>query len=441
MSTTIATEHHDDEPHLTWCGPCDRPRGMCEHSEANTPAAIATAPNTTAPDHETDPNTPAEHEGPDTEHALIPTADTDRTRKSEHPAARMTTAPDGGRKWTRTWGAWLAEWGALLPIWVLAGALGVAGFAVSFFTVETKMRPYFGDHAWLVPAGVDLGIIVFTLLDIVLARKGTRIPWMRYVPWALTAATIYLNVTSYSVLEAQVAHAVLPSLWVVFCEAIARIMKLKAKEEAKTTRAVPLMRWICAPVATVILWRAMHLWAIDSYEEALWREEDRQLAKAVMTDEFGSVRKSPRTLKVRYRQRKITVAEVLAEASARRGGKSTIADAKPAPAVRRAPSDRRSAPAESPDRTRVRPAGVTERPAIETPTAPIRSRPVKAESNTGDRTNNGGRPARVRLSEALAGFQNEGVPNPSVRELAARAGTSPSTAHTFVTGLKRGDGQ
>ncbi|KPC74436.1 hypothetical protein ADL26_11195, partial [Thermoactinomyces vulgaris] len=114
----------------------------------------------------------------------------------------------------------------------------------------------------MVPAGTDIGIIVFTLLDIFLARKDKRIPWMRYVPWVLTAATIYLNVTSSTVLEAQIAHAVLPSLWVVFCEAIARIMKLKAKEESETTRAVPLLRWACAPIATFILWRSMQLWAI-----------------------------------------------------------------------------------------------------------------------------------------------------------------------------------
>src|SRR5690606_24843138 len=293
------TTVNDDDPILEWCEHCQRPAELCE-CEPPTEQSVDGEPE------------PSEHP---TEHRDVERLNTDgdaTERRIEHGLnTGLNTAVNTGGWRSRGW-AWLSQWGALIPIWLLAGALGAAGFAVSFVTVEAKMTPYFGELAWLVPAATDLGIIVFTLLDIVLARRSMRIPWMRYIPWASTAATIYLNVTAYTALEAQAAHAVLPSLWGVFSEAIARIMKLKAKEEFQVTRTVPLIRWVCAPVATLILWRAMQLWNIATYDEALRREEERQLAKALIKAEVKWVKKAPPALRERYRQRKITTADMYA---------------------------------------------------------------------------------------------------------------------------------
>ena len=78
---------------------------------------------------------------------------------------------------------------------VLAGVLGLIGFANSFRAVADAARASFGPLAVTVPVGVDLGIAVFSALDIVLARLDLRPRWVRLVPWTLTAATVYLNVT------------------------------------------------------------------------------------------------------------------------------------------------------------------------------------------------------------------------------------------------------
>src|SRR4029079_8704613 len=78
---------------------------------------------------------------------------------------------------------------------ILAGVLGLIGFANSFRAVADAARSSFGALAVTVPVGVDLGIAVFCALDIVLARLDLRPRWVRLVPWSLTAATVYLNVT------------------------------------------------------------------------------------------------------------------------------------------------------------------------------------------------------------------------------------------------------
>ncbi|GAB3219356.1 hypothetical protein GCM10027447_02030 [Glycomyces halotolerans] len=417
------TDIDNSEPALEWCPACDRPAPLCECDRTpNSIPATSAAPQRTGPV----PNTDEAPNGNGTEHRTPPglrnsnEANTARMAIAEHPDSDPGKSPGF---WAAKW-QWVVEWGPLLPIWLLAAGLGAAGFASSFVTVEAKMGPYFGELAWLVPTATDLGIIVFTLLDIFLARRNQRIPWMRHIPWALTAATIYLNVTSYTAFEAQVAHAVLPSLWVVFSEAIARIMREKAEDETPTTKKVPIIRWVCAPIATLILWRAMKLWKIPTYDEALRLEEERQLSKAVMRDCFGSVRAAPRTLRVRYRQRKITVKEVYQTAHDSR----TTVPAASEPTVRKHTSGRRSAaPVEQ---RSTRPArGAADKTERATP---VRSRSAK----TGARASASRTAASDRLSSALAELRSEGVANPSVRALAERAGCSPSTAHAFMNKLE-----
>lgn len=456
------------EPTMEWCGRCERPLEMCEGHGPVTAVAV----DMSTPVDRTRPAAPGgqELDAPTGRSSAMPSGhrldvstrtdrtttgrvhsdavDTDWTEPAEPTGqrvdtrSRMTPSPssDDRSRWQRT-ADWISEWGALIPIWILAGALGAAGFAVSFFTVEEKMRPHFGQLAWLVPAATDLGIIVFTLLDIVLARKNMRVPWMRYIPWALTAATIYLNVTAYTVLEAQVAHAVLPALWVVFSEAIARIMKQKAKDEQPATRKVPLIRWVCAPVATLILWRAMQLWNIPTYDQALELEEERQLARAVIRDNFGSVRRAPRTLRVRYRQRKITVDEVYEAAvqSSRTGGVQSVSSPRPVKNARPTGqastpvrSDRKAAPKSVQSDRKPRPAQ-----SVPVQSTPSGSKPGQPRRRVSTRSNGGGSKTKA-LSEAWAAFQSEGVANPTVRQLADRAGCSTGLAGDFKRDLNKG---
>ncbi|PRX61431.1 uncharacterized protein DUF2637 [Nonomuraea fuscirosea] len=174
---------------------------------------------------------------------------------------------------------------------IATGALGLLGFVNSFERVATAAEPSFGWFAWTVPLGIDLGIAVFSALDIVLARLGMRLSWLRFIPWALTAATVYLNVAAYlSAADwfAVVAHALLPLLWVFAVEVGAHVVR-KHADLARPDHmdGIRRSRWLLAPLATVFLWRRMVLWEIRSYPEALGQERERILAKTELQDRYG----------------------------------------------------------------------------------------------------------------------------------------------------------
>jgi hypothetical protein len=107
------------------------------------------------------------------------------------------------------------EFTAVATVAALVVVLALLGFANSFAAVMAAARPSFAAMAWSVPLGIDLGIGIFAALDIVLARLNMRLRWLRLVPWTLTAATIYLNVSAEKTMFGQIAHAVLPALWVI----------------------------------------------------------------------------------------------------------------------------------------------------------------------------------------------------------------------------------
>ncbi|MFF4190981.1 DUF2637 domain-containing protein [Nonomuraea sp. NPDC001831] len=176
----------------------------------------------------------------------------------------------------------------------VTSALGLLGFVNSFERVATAAEPSFGWFAWTVPFGIDLGIAAFSALDIVLARLGMRLGWLRFIPWALTAATVYLNVAAYLTTPgptdwfAVVAHALLPLLWVIAIEVGAHVVR-KHAELARPDHmdGIRRSRWLLAPLATVSLWRRMVLWEIRSYPEALGRERERILARTELQDRYG----------------------------------------------------------------------------------------------------------------------------------------------------------
>ena len=60
--------------------------------------------------------------------------------------------------------------------------LGLIGFVNSFERVQSAVTPSFGGLAWTVPLGIDIGIAVFTGLDLVMARMGMRLPGCAWCP-------------------------------------------------------------------------------------------------------------------------------------------------------------------------------------------------------------------------------------------------------------------
>lgn len=186
----------------------------------------------------------------------------------------------------------------------LTAVLGLIGFVNSFSKIYEAAIPFFGQLALTVPIGIDVAILVFALLDIVLARQNMRIPFLKAIPWALTAVTVYLNVSGETALFSIVAHATLPLLWVVAVEVGAHIMRKRAGlASAEHMDKVRVSRWFLSPISTFSLWRRMVLWEIRSYPLALYRERDRVLARTDLQDRYGRLWrfKATRREKAMYR--------------------------------------------------------------------------------------------------------------------------------------------
>lgn len=197
------------------------------------------------------------------------------------------------------------EYTAVAVVAALVAVLGLLGFVNSFAGVAAAARPSFGALAFTVPIGIDVGIAVFAALDITLARLDMRMRWLRLVPWALTAATVYLNVARQHDGFGMVAHAVLPCLWVLAVEIAAHVIRVRAQLVAGARMdAIRRSRWLLAPLATARLWRRMVLWEIRSYPDALARERDRLLARTALQDRYGRLAwrwKAPRRQRALYR--------------------------------------------------------------------------------------------------------------------------------------------
>lgn len=165
---------------------------------------------------------------------------------------------------------------------ILAVLLGLLGAGVSFAKVADAVRPYFGQLAPTVPLGIDIGIGVFTGVDLLMAHMGMRTRWLRFVPWTLIGATVFLNVADETAWVGRVSHGVLPMLWVILVEVGAHIVRYRAglTGRGKVKRdKIPFSRWLLAPASTVRLWRWMILWGERSYDTGLGRLQDMEIAK------------------------------------------------------------------------------------------------------------------------------------------------------------------
>jgi hypothetical protein len=142
---------------------------------------------------------------------------------------------------------------------------------------------------------IDLGVAVFSGIDLVLARLGMRLWWLRFVPWSGIAATIWLNVADESTSVGVVAHAAPPVLWVVGVELAAHVIRWGAGLVGDSARwrsagrmdRVRLSRWLLAPWSTLVIRRWMILLEERSYERANARWWERKQAKWALQDTYG----------------------------------------------------------------------------------------------------------------------------------------------------------
>ena len=172
------------------------------------------------------------------------------------------------------------------PLVCLLGALGGIG---SFATVRHQAVAWFGSSAWIVPVGVDVGILALLAWDLLAEYLGLSWPVLRWTAWAFIVATTYLNIAAaHGDPTASIMHAAMPVLFVTVIEGIRHLVR-QATGLATGTRIehIPASRWLLAPRSTTMLARRMILWHITSYHDGLRLEYEHLLAISRLQQQYG----------------------------------------------------------------------------------------------------------------------------------------------------------
>lgn len=177
----------------------------------------------------------------------------------------------------------------LMGFALLGGTLvGGLGLYASLDGVSRAARDWGFTNPWVLSAGLDGAIPVFSAANLILIRMNMPLAWVRVVPWALTVVTCWLNIGVGETLLAKIAHGVMPLLWVVFAEIIAHIYAVRiGVATGQRMEKIRRSRWLLAPVSTFIIWRRMTLWEITSYTVALDLEAERQVVRAELREQYG----------------------------------------------------------------------------------------------------------------------------------------------------------
>jgi hypothetical protein len=233
-------------------------------------------------------------------------------------------------------------------------ALALIGMYVSFQTVYSYVHPWFRDTAWAVPIAIDVAILVFSAADLLLSYWRMAKPSMRLIPWGFTAATIWLNWQAGGPVPIRIAHAAMPTLWVLFCEyarhvLAARVGLVNGGRMEKVRRS----RWLLAPMSTARLRRRMILWEITSYRRALELEAERrtEIARLEMAHGRRWRRHAPAPDRLALKLTAVAPAELLPSLTA----SLAPAPPEPAPAPPVPPSSAMPSEITRPDLPRVEP--------------------------------------------------------------------------------------
>lgn len=171
----------------------------------------------------------------------------------------------------------------------LVCALAVLGGIGSFATVRHLAIRWFGGEAWIVPVGVDIGILALLAWDLLAEYLGLSWPLMRWTAWAFIAVTVYLNIAAaHHDPTAAVMHAAMPVLFVTVIEGIRHLIRQCAGLASGTRiERIPLSRWLLAPRSSFVLGRRMVLWHVTSYRDGLTLEYDRLREVSRLQQTYG----------------------------------------------------------------------------------------------------------------------------------------------------------
>ncbi|MFC8273825.1 DUF2637 domain-containing protein [Streptomyces sp. NPDC057271] len=238
-------------------------------------------PDVIRPDGDDDPRSwdvtgPADH--PDDQH------DQDLAHDADEPEQERER---GYAKWE----LWLAVFGVLLGTGVaVLGLYSSFGALYDKAALPASQGGWGWEDPWLLPVGIDLSILAFGIVNLLLIRARRPLWWIKWVPRGGTVLTIYLNWEAANTLPAQVGHAGLAALWVIFSEIAAHLYAAHIGEVhgARRMGKIRLTRWLCQPRTTWRIWKLMRQDEITDYEVALahhkeWMVYEQRLASKYQT--------------------------------------------------------------------------------------------------------------------------------------------------------------
>jgi hypothetical protein len=180
---------------------------------------------------------------------------------------------------------------------VLVAAAGLAGlaFAMSYASLYESATwledTPFGDLRWMFPIGIDAVIVFFLAMDLLMEWQGQRHPLARWSAYGLSAVTIVLNVSQTgdnAKLSESLGHAGPPLVIILVSEGVATWIRLVAGLlHGEVADRIPAGRFIAHPVSTLRVARLMLGWGIKRYSTALALERSRQLATAMLRQQYG----------------------------------------------------------------------------------------------------------------------------------------------------------
>jgi len=306
---------------------------------------------------------------------------------------------------------------------ILVGAGMVFGFVSSFTTLYGAAQAHGWRYPAMLPAGVDVGILAYVLLDHLAVTLGSRSRWLHAVAWALAGFTVWANavVAPADGRVWRVIHAAMPALWVLGVEALRYIWHRLHADAAARSDAIPAARWIASPLPTLAMWKRMALHNVTSYPVAVAREEARILALDLAADVFGKDWKREAPSLLRHHLKTGTLPGDIARTCdlATAGHMPSVADQVEAWVT-----------GEKVNRAKVVAKVKREERAIDAP-LPLPASPAKPRARKRARNTSGERDRKNQMARQLL------IDNPGMlrADVAAQAGVSPRTVDRIKSEL------
>ncbi|MFG2245780.1 DUF2637 domain-containing protein [Spirillospora sp. NPDC048823] len=168
-------------------------------------------------------------------------------------------------------------------------ALAVLGGLGSFTTIRRMAEPYFEGLAWIVPVGMDVGILILLAWDLLMEYLDMPWPVLRWVAWVYIAGTVLVNVSAaHGDFAGSVMNAAMPVLFITVVEGVRHLIRRwVGLTSAGRVERIPAARWALAPVSSLLLWRRMILWHITEYRQGLDLEYRHLEAVSELQQEYG----------------------------------------------------------------------------------------------------------------------------------------------------------